>query len=53
MIGKACTDIAPGGKVFVHGEYWNARSTTSIPKGAEVRVVKVDNMLLEVEQANK
>jgi membrane-bound serine protease (ClpP class) len=53
MIGKACTDISPEGKVFVHGEYWNARSATSIPKGTAVRIVKVTNMLLEVEKENK
>ena len=23
-IGKAVTELAPAGKVFVHGEYWDA-----------------------------
>jgi membrane-bound serine protease (ClpP class) len=53
MIGTACTDINPEGKVFIHGEYWNARSDTPIEKGAVVRVVKVQNMLLHVEKATQ
>ncbi len=47
--GTACTDISPEGKVFVHGEYWNARSTKRITKGTTIRVVNVRNMMLEVE----
>jgi membrane-bound serine protease (ClpP class) len=37
------------GKVFVHGELWNAISKDPIEKGAKVRVVKVENLVLEVE----
>lgn len=48
LIGEARTDIAAQGRVFVHGEYWNARSDSPIPKGARVRVVGVDGMLLTV-----
>ncbi len=50
MVGTACTDIYQEGKVFVHGEYWDARSTVLIKKGSAVRVVKVKNMLVEVEK---
>jgi membrane-bound serine protease (ClpP class) len=53
MTAIACTDIAPEGKVFVHGEYWNARSTTSIEKGAAVRVVSAKDMILDVEKVTK
>ena len=35
MAGTACTDIYQEGKVFVHGEYWNARSTALIKKGLQ------------------
>ncbi len=52
MRGKACTDIAGEGRVFVHGEYWNARSDGPIPKGTRVRVVRVDGMLLTVKPDN-
>lgn len=53
MAGTARTDIYQEGKVFVHGEYWNARSTVPIKKGSAVRVVKVENMLLDVEEIIK
>lgn len=49
MQGIACTDISPEGKVFVHGEYWNARSMKHINKGAAIRVVNVKDMILEVD----
>ncbi|MBI4475212.1 MAG: nodulation protein NfeD [Acidobacteria bacterium] len=52
MIGKlgvAKTDIHNSGKVLVHGEYWNAYSQTPIPAGANVRVVKLQGLKLEVE----
>jgi len=48
MTGEARTDVAEQGRVFVHGEYWNARSDSPIPRGTRVRVVKVDGMLLTV-----
>lgn len=48
--GVAKTDINPEGKVFVHGEYWNASSEKPIPAGSRVRVVKVHGLKIEVEQ---
>jgi len=48
LTGEALSDIAEQGRVFVHGEYWNARSDSLITKGSSVRVVKVDGMLLTV-----
>jgi membrane-bound serine protease (ClpP class) len=50
LIGEARTDIAEQGRVFVHGENWNARSDSPIPEGARVRVVGVDGMVLTVRQ---
>lgn len=53
MIGKsgvAKTDIFNQGRVFVHGEYWNASSGRPIPAGSPVRVVKVEGLRVEVEQ---
>jgi membrane-bound serine protease (ClpP class) len=49
LVGTAETDIAPEGKAFVHGEIWNARSTTSIGRGEKVKVVRVDGMTVVVE----
>jgi membrane-bound serine protease (ClpP class) len=48
--GIAKTDIHNEGKVFVHGEYWNAFSKRPIPAAARVRVVKVQGLRVEVEQ---
>jgi membrane-bound serine protease (ClpP class) len=51
-IGTARTDIEPEGMVFVHGELWRALSETPIPKGARVRVVRVEkNLTLKVVRA--
>lgn len=48
-IGIVKESIAPEGKVFVHGELWKATSQNPIEKGAKVRVIKVVNLVLEVE----
>jgi membrane-bound serine protease (ClpP class) len=48
-IGEARTAIDPRGKVFVHGEYWDAESNTPIASGGRVKVVGTRGMLLEVE----
>jgi membrane-bound serine protease (ClpP class) len=50
-VGVAKTDIHKEGKVFVHGEYWNASSERPIPAGARVRVMKAQGLRIEVEQA--
>jgi membrane-bound serine protease (ClpP class) len=52
MIGKiavARTTLDPEGKVFVHGEYWDASSPVTVPEGAQVRVIAVDGLRLRVE----
>jgi len=48
-LGIACTDLAPDGKVFVHGELWNAHSAKPIHSGAQIRVVALRQLELEVE----
>jgi len=48
-IGQARTALAPAGKVFVHGEYWDAESSSPVEPGQEVRVVAVEGMKLRVE----
>lgn len=48
-LGVVRTDIAPAGKVLVHGEVWDAHAGQAIPKGARVRVRKIEGLTLEVE----
>ncbi len=52
-IGEARTALEPSGKVFVHGEYWDAISSAPVVVGGEVRVVAVEGMKLRVEPASK
>lgn len=49
-IGIARTDVAADGKVFVHGELWNARASDPVPAGAQVRVAAVDGLRVVVER---
>jgi len=51
MSGRATTALAPEGKVFVRGEYWNARAEGEIPSGEAVEVTAVKGMRLEVRRA--
>ncbi len=48
-LGSAVTELAPAGKVFVHGEYWDAVSLRPAAAGAAVRVTSVDKLKLTVE----
>jgi membrane-bound serine protease (ClpP class) len=48
-IGIAETALSPSGKVFVHGELWNAVSTLSVPAGERVVVRGVDGLTLRVD----
>ncbi len=51
-IGVAKSDIKPEGKVFVHGEIWDAEAAENIPKGAKVKVLEVkDNLMLRVTKS--
>lgn len=45
------TAIEGKGKVFVHGEYWDARSVVPIKEGERVKIIAVDGLLLSVEPA--
>jgi membrane-bound serine protease (ClpP class) len=49
LTGIARTPLTPEGKVFVHGELWNAIASTGVAEGAEVVVRKVDGLTLHVE----
>lgn len=47
--GAAVTELAPEGKVFVHGEYWDAVAVQHVPAGARVTVKAIDRLKLTVE----
>jgi membrane-bound serine protease (ClpP class) len=50
-IGEALTSLKPDGTVRVHGEVWQAESTSGkIDKGEHVRVVQIQDLKLKVEQ---
>ena len=48
-IGVVKKALTPEGKVFVHGELWNAKAEKTIDEDTKVRVVNVVNLMLEVE----
>jgi membrane-bound serine protease (ClpP class) len=50
-IGVARTPVAADGKVFVHGELWNAMAQSPIEPGARVKVRAVEGLRVEVEAA--
>jgi membrane-bound serine protease (ClpP class) len=52
-IGIVKKALAPEGKVFVHGELWNARSDKTVEADTKVRVVDVANLMLEVEPTDE
>jgi membrane-bound serine protease (ClpP class) len=52
-IGIVKKALTPEGKVFVHGELWNARAQEKIKKNAKVRIINVVNLMLEVESAEE
>jgi membrane-bound serine protease (ClpP class) len=47
--GIAQTALSPRGKVFVHGELWDAACSTDVAAGKLVVVRRVDGLLLQVE----
>ena len=52
-IGVAETDIMPEGKVFVHGEIWNAitnKGVDVIGKGERVKVIAVEGLKVIIEK---
>jgi len=48
-LGEVTEPIDGRGMVFVAGELWRASAAVQIPKGARVRVVKVDGLTVQVE----
>lgn len=50
-IGEVRSELAPAGKIFVHGEYWNAQADTPIAVATKVEVIGYDGMTLKVRRA--
>jgi membrane-bound serine protease (ClpP class) len=52
MLGKFVQAITPidanGGRVFVEGEYWSARSAEPIDQGNRVQIIAVEGLTLKV-----
>jgi membrane-bound serine protease (ClpP class) len=48
-LGIAETMLAPAGKVFVHGELWDAVSAVPIPAGERIVVRQIDGLTLRVD----
>ncbi len=48
--GVAKTDIIGTGKVQVHGELWNARSSSAVKAGDEIVVTGVERLVVEVKK---
>jgi membrane-bound serine protease (ClpP class) len=49
-VGRAVTRLAPEGRVFVHGEFWNAYSDATIEEGEKIRVLRAEGLKLRVEK---
>ncbi len=48
-IAIAHTALNPAGKVFVHGEFWDAISSHPVEAGARVKIVAIEGLELRVE----
>lgn len=52
-IGEVRVKLGPVGKIFVHGEYWNAEADAAIDVGAKVEVVGYQGMRLKVRPSSE
>jgi membrane-bound serine protease (ClpP class) len=48
-VGISQTALSPQGKVFVHGELWDAVASDNLPAGQAIVVRKVDGLQLQVD----
>ncbi len=51
-VGEALESFKAEGRVRVHSEDWNARSSVPVKRGQKVRVVAMDGLVLIIEPAN-
>jgi membrane-bound serine protease (ClpP class) len=52
-IGEVRGKLEPAGKIFVHGEYWNAEADSEIDVGENVEVIGYQGMRLKVRRSSK
>ena len=52
-IGEVRVKLGPAGKVFVHGEYWNAEADAEIGVGEKIEVIGYQGMRLKVSRSSK
>ena len=52
-VGVAIGDLTPEGRIFVRGEYWNAKAMAPLKAGERVRVTAIDRLNLTVEPVEK
>ncbi|HEY3152471.1 MAG TPA: nodulation protein NfeD [Candidatus Binatia bacterium] len=52
-IGEVRGKLTPSGKIFVHGEHWNARADSEIDVGEKVEVVGYEGMSLKVRRSSE
>ena len=52
-IGEVRGKLTPSGKIFVHGEHWNARADSEIDIGEKVEVVGYEGMSLKVRRSSE
>ena len=57
MIGRVEAPIGPGrgrrGKIFVHGEYWNAEAEEAIAAGESVAIEAVEGLTVRVKRVER
>jgi membrane-bound serine protease (ClpP class) len=52
-IGVALSDLAPSGRVFIRGEYWEAEAENLLPAGTRVQVTAVYGLKLRVQPVTR
>jgi membrane-bound serine protease (ClpP class) len=52
-VGEVKSRLSPSGKVFVHGEYWSARTDGEIDVGEKVEVIGYEGMNLKVRRSSQ
>jgi membrane-bound serine protease (ClpP class) len=53
QIGVARTGLNPAGRIFLHGELWNAIASSEVAPGEEVRVQRIDGLTVYVEPVRR
>jgi len=52
-VGEVKSKLSPSGKIFVHGEYWNAQADGEVDVGEKVQVVGYEGMNLKVRRSSE